>query len=138
MKRSIHKRGATLSDQRGQSMVEFVLILPILLGFIFLMIQGGVAYYDKISMTDAVRVAARAAAVSRSASGGPCAAARTAIQNTVSSSQWSVASGRIVCTPGATVGDPVEIRIDNYPFSIGIGSLKTDGAFSVRARERLE
>jgi Flp pilus assembly protein TadG len=127
-----------ITREHGQSMVEFVIILPLVLGFIFLMIQGGVAYYNKIAMTDAVRVAARAAAVSRTASGGPCAAARTAIQNTISSSQWSEASSRIVCTPGATVGDPVEIRIDNYPFSIGIGSLKTTGAFSVRAQERLE
>jgi Flp pilus assembly protein TadG len=124
----------------GQAMVEFVLVLPFLLGFIFLMIQGGVAYHDKITMTDAVRVGARAAAVNRTTAGGPCAAATTAIQNTLSSSQWDVASTRIECnTPlGVTLGNPIEIKIVGYPFTIGIGALKTDGAFTVRAQERLE
>ena len=119
-------------------MVEFVLVLPFLLGFLFLMIQGGVAYHDKITMTDAVRVAARAAAVNRTT--GACAAASAAIQNTLSSSQWSVASSRIECnTPsGLVLGGPIEIKIVGYPFTIGIGALKTDQTFTVRAQERLE
>ena len=130
----------TVGRDDGQAMVEFVLVLPLLLGFLFLMIQGGVAYHDKITMTDAVRVAARAAAVNRTTAGGPCAAASTAIQNTLSSSQWSVASSRIVCnTPsGAVLGGPIEIKIVGYPFTIGIGALKTDQTFTVRAQERLE
>ena len=119
-------------------MVELVLVLPLLLGFLFLMIQGGVAYHDKITMTDAVRVGARAAAVSRTT--GACAAATTAIQNTLSSSQWGVASSKIECnTPdGLTLGGRVEIKIVAYPFTIGIGALKTDQTFTVRAQERLE
>jgi Flp pilus assembly protein TadG len=134
------RRWRTFVHSDGQAMVELVLVLPLLLGFLFLMIQGGVAYHDKITMTDAVRVGARAAAVNRTTAGGPCAAATTAIQDTLSSSQWSVASGLIQCnTPlGATLGNPIEIKIVGYPFKIGIGALRTDRTFTVRAQERLE
>jgi Flp pilus assembly protein TadG len=135
----MQRRNAIVRED-GQAIVEFVLVLPILLGFIFLIIQGGVAYHDKITMTDAVRVGARAAAVNRTSADGPCTAARNAIEATLSGSQWSTASSLIECnTPlGTGLGNPIEIKIVDYPFTLGIGALKTDSTFTVRAQERLE
>jgi Flp pilus assembly protein TadG len=135
----MHRWNRVVRDE-GQAMVEFVLVLPFILGFLFLMIQGGVAYYNKISLTDAVRVGAREAAVNRTSAGGPCAAALTAVQNTLSASQWAEASSRITCSfpSGSALGNPVEIKITDYPFTLGLGSLTTTGTFTVRAQDRLE
>ena len=50
----------------GQAYVEFALVLPILLLVVMGIIQFGNAFKDYIALTDAVRVGARQAAVSRS------------------------------------------------------------------------
>ena len=46
-------------------MVEFALVVPILLVILFGIIQFGVVYNDYLTLTDATRVGARKAAVSR-------------------------------------------------------------------------
>jgi Flp pilus assembly protein TadG len=47
------------SPQRGQSLVEFSLLLPILLFVLMLLIDGGWALRDQITVTNAVREGAR-------------------------------------------------------------------------------
>jgi Flp pilus assembly protein TadG len=116
-------------------MVEFVVVLPILVTLLLAIWQFGVVFYNYIAITDAARVGARAAAVKRTT--GPCAAASTAIQNTVSATQWSVISSRITCTAGANVGDPVTIGI-TYPFQINILIARPPGTLTASATERLE
>jgi Flp pilus assembly protein TadG len=125
----------------GQSIVEFAFVMPFLVFLLLAITQFGLAFHNYLSITDAARVGARAAAVNRTT--GACTAARTAIQNTVSSEQWSVISSRITCTAGANVGDPVTISI-NYPFSIGLPgffglpAMSISGNMPASARERLE
>ena len=46
-------------DERGASLVEFALVLPILLMFLLGITTGGAAYNKKISITNAVREGAR-------------------------------------------------------------------------------
>jgi Flp pilus assembly protein TadG len=58
------RRGARRED--GQAYVEFALVLPILLLIVMGIIQFGTAFKDYIALTDATRVGARQAAVSRS------------------------------------------------------------------------
>ena len=41
-------------NNRGQSLVVFVLILPILVMFIALLINSGVSYYNKIKITGSI------------------------------------------------------------------------------------
>jgi Flp pilus assembly protein TadG len=52
--------------QEGQAMVEFALVIPLLLLLIFGIIQFGILFNNYLTLTDAVRVGARQAAVSRS------------------------------------------------------------------------
>jgi Flp pilus assembly protein TadG len=131
----------TISSEDGQSIVEFAFVMPFLVFLLLAITQFGLAFHNYLSITDAVRVGARAAAVNRTT--GPCAAATTAIQNTVSSQQWSVISSRITCTAGPNVGDPVTISI-NYPYTIGLPgffglpALSFSGNMPASARERLE
>ena len=99
--------------------------------------QFGLAFYNYLSITDATRVGARAAAVKRTA--GACAAATTAIQNTVSANQWAQVSSRITCTTpdGTDAGDPITVTV-KYPYSIGLPGFSAAGDLTSSATERLE
>jgi TadE-like protein len=60
----MHSRAAFRSE-RGQSLAEFSLVLPILVLLLFGIIQFGITFNNYITLTDAVRAGARTAAVSR-------------------------------------------------------------------------
>jgi Flp pilus assembly protein TadG len=132
-----------LHGDRGQSIVEFAFILPFLVFLLLAIIQFGLAFHNYLAITDAARVGARAAAVHRTSN--PCGAATTAIQNTVSATQWSVISSRITCNPASpgAVGTSYSISI-TYPFTIGLPgmfglpALNTTGTMTASATERLE
>jgi len=126
---------SNLRRSDGQAAVEFAIILPILVLLVLGIGQFGVAFHNYLAITDAARVGARAAAVKRTSS--PCTAATTAIQNTVSTTQWGEISGRITCTAGANVGDPVTITI-KYPYEIGLPGVSASGDLTANAQERME
>jgi Flp pilus assembly protein TadG len=109
----------------GQSMVEFVVILPILAMCFLAIWQCGVAFHNYLALTDAARVGARAAAVNRATTTGACQAAKNAIQSTVSTTQWGVISSRITCTPSAP--GPSEARTQfRSPFPTRSASSSTE------------
>src|SRR5438046_331423 len=54
-----------IRSQRGQTMVEFAMVLPILALLLFGVIQFGITFNNYVTLTDAVRAASRKAAVSR-------------------------------------------------------------------------
>jgi Flp pilus assembly protein TadG len=128
---------AKLQQANGQAFVEFALVLPLLVMLLMGIVQFGLAFHNYLAITDATRVGARAAAVKRTA--GACAAATTAIQNTVSAKQWSTISSRITCTTpdGTDTGDPVKITV-TYPYSIGLPGFSASGDLTANATERLE
>jgi Flp pilus assembly protein TadG len=131
----------SLRGEAGQSMVEFAVVLPILAMLFLAIWQCGAAFHKYIVFTDAARVGARKAAVSRTATGGTCAAAKTAIQNTVSTSQWTndLQSGaRVTCTPAApgAAGTSYTISIA-VPFTITVFFGRT-GTMTASATERIE
>ena len=59
------KNRIDIRNARGQAMVEFVMIVPVLLVVLFGIIQFGIAFKNYVTLTDAVRAGARVAAVSR-------------------------------------------------------------------------
>ena len=63
-------------NERGQTMVEFALVLPILLVLLLGIFQFGIAFNNYVTLTDAVRAGARKAAVSRQASNPSAACSR--------------------------------------------------------------
>jgi Flp pilus assembly protein TadG len=131
-----HKIWSKLKREDGQAFVEFVIVLPLLVFLMLGICQFGLAFHNYLSITDATRVGARAAAVERSAA---CAAATTAIQNTVSDKQWETISTRITCTTpdGTETGDPVKLTV-KYPFKIGLPGFSASGSLTANATERLE
>jgi Flp pilus assembly protein TadG len=135
MKTQTRKIARTLRPNDGQTMVEFVIVLPFLLLLMLGIGQFGVAFHNFLAITDATRVGVRAAAVKRTS--GPCTAARTAIQNTVSATQWATVSTRITCSAGANTGDPVTVTV-SYPYDIGLPGFSAGGDLTANATERLE
>src|SRR5262245_55395871 len=120
MKNWTQQQASRLRPDGGQSIVEFVIVLPFLLMLLLGIGQFGVAFHNYLEITDATRVGARAAAVKRTQK--PCdpgGAAEIAIKSTVSAAQWDTISSRITCTAGANVGDSVTVTV-KYPFKIGL------------------
>ena len=73
------RRRNIIRNERGQTMVEFALVIPILCVVLFGILQFGALYNDYVTLTDATRVGARRAAVSRFES-SPSAATETAMR----------------------------------------------------------
>jgi Flp pilus assembly protein TadG len=126
-----------LRSEDGQGVVEFAFVLPILLALVLGIVQFGIAFNNYLTLTDATRVGARKAAVSRFL-GDSGAAARTAtfasaagldpnrLLVNVSSTSWT--------TPGADVTVSA-----TYPYSIDIlGWVVRAGNLSSSTHERLE
>src|SRR5207237_3139065 len=61
-------RRQLIRDERGQTMTEFAIVLPVLCLLLFGVIQFGILFNNYVTLTDAVRAGARKAAVSRQAS----------------------------------------------------------------------
>jgi TadE-like protein len=51
--------------ESGQAMVEFIIVLPLFFALLWTVVQFGVLFREQLALSDAVRVAARKAAVSR-------------------------------------------------------------------------
>jgi hypothetical protein len=58
---------ALMDNQRGTSAVEFAIVLPLLVVFLFGIIEFGLVFYNKAMVTNASREAARAGIVYRPA-----------------------------------------------------------------------
>lgn len=112
-------------NEKGQSFVEFALVLPFLVFLLLGIIQFGRAWHNYITITDAARVGARAGAVARTTA---CSTATTKIN----SLGVIPAGSSVSCTtPGGLVtGQPLNISI-TYSFSIGL-----PGYFGVPALNR--
>lgn len=130
------RRRHTLRDERGQTMVEFALVLPILLVILFGIFQFGALYNDYVTLTDASRVGAREAAVSRRDSCPSCsaeAAARGSASG-LTPSKLTVSVTATSWTPGGSV--TVEAR---YPYAVNLlGVVVKSGTLKAKTTERVE
>jgi Flp pilus assembly protein TadG len=144
MTRATETTRRRLRKHDGQAIVEFAIVMPFLVFLLFAIFQFGLAFHNYLAITDAARVGARKAAVSRTAA-NTCQEAKNAIQATVSATQWNVIQSRITCspaTPGA-VGTSYTVSI-SYPFSIGLPAIfgspriAYSATMAASATERLE
>ncbi len=122
---------------RGQSMVEFTLILPVLMLMIFGIYQFGQTYSDYIQVTNAARTGGRKALVSRSDTNG-VADTITAAQN---ATWWlNKANMTVTVTPGQpwTTGQTVTVTV-TYPYSISLlGFVAGSGTLKSSTTVRIE
>ena len=129
MKRRIRTR-----DDNDQTMVEFILVLPVLLIVLFGIVQFGITFKDYVTLTDAVRAGARTAAVSRN-SADPTA---DTIARVKSASDLTTASVAVTVTSTWVHGDDVVVT-GKYPYSISLfGVVVASGQLSTTTTERVE
>jgi Flp pilus assembly protein TadG len=117
-------------------MVEFALIVPVLLLVIFGIIQFGILYNDYISLTDATRIGARKAAVSRQTT-DPVGLAEAAVRNAahdLDAAELQIDVEATAWVPGGDV--TVETR---YPYELDIlGIVVASGHLHSSTTERIE
>ncbi|HZQ15497.1 MAG TPA: TadE family protein [Gaiellaceae bacterium] len=115
-------------------MVEFALVLPVLVTIVFVLVQIGLTFNSYLRVTDAARVAARAAAVARFNGQDPCDAAQAAVPAEFRAS--------LQCSfPNSSEqpGNPVEVTItQGWNIDLPLLPLSKSGTLSSSSTERLE
>jgi Flp pilus assembly protein TadG len=141
-------RVRSLHREDGQAIVEFALVLPLLVGLLVGIVQFGIIFNNYETLTDAARVAARKAAVSRFVgdNGASAAAAGMSAASGLNSSNLAITvhacADGTVCPPAAddwtTPGNVVTVTA-TYPYSIKVldWTIKAGNLTSV-TKERLE
>ena len=126
-----------LRNERGQTLVEFALVLPILSLLLLGVIQFGIAFNNYITLTDAVRAGARKGAVGRHLQ-NPQAETTTAVKN--AATDLDLSKLQITVTSNWTQGSDVTVTA-TYPYDIkllGFGVKVTSGRLSSSTTERVE
>jgi Flp pilus assembly protein TadG len=129
--------------QEGQAMVEFALVIPLLLLLIFGIIQFGILFNNYLTLTDAVRVGARQAAVSRTLA-TPVATTTDRVKGAaagldkskleISVDAYNPADGSATWAQGGDVTVTAK-----YPFHINLfGFVVMSGKLTSKTTERLE
>jgi Flp pilus assembly protein TadG len=125
-----------LGAEEGQTMVEFALVVPILLVVLFGVIQFGVVYKDYVTITDASRVGARKAAVSRHEA-SPEGVAEAAVRGSASGLDQTQLGVSVSATAWEH-GEDVTVTA-TYPYEIDLlGLVVASGQLESTTTERVE
>jgi hypothetical protein len=125
-----------LRRQDGQTMVEFALVLPILCVILFAVIQFGVLYNNYVTLTDATRVGARKAAVSRLAA-DPVAATVAKVESAAAGLDPDDLDVSVSATAWEH-GEDVTVAA-TYPYEINLlGFVVASGDLRSETTERVE
>ena len=127
-------------NERGQAIVEFALVLPILMAILLGIIQFGIIFNNYITLTDATRAGARKASVSRFLNDNG-ASAKQAVQDSAQGLDQTVLAPTISVTAApdwSTAGNQVTVTA-SYPYTINIlGWTIKAGNLTSTTKERLE
>jgi Flp pilus assembly protein TadG len=132
-------RRAHIRSERGQALVEFAIVLPILAGLLIGIVEFGLVLSNYVKLTDAARVGARSAIAVRLGGVTPSDAAQTVrdsagdlnqakLSVTVTDPDWSAPGSQITVTA-------------SYPYAIDVPFFDihiADGTLTATAKERLE
>jgi Flp pilus assembly protein TadG len=128
------KRLFFLSD-RGQTMAETAVVLPVLLLLILGILQLGIAFNNYMTLTDAVREGARTAAVSRHYSDR---VSRTVNKVKASSANLDLSKLKISVSSTWEPASDVTVRAE-YPYELKlVGLIVHSGTVSTHTVERVE
>ena len=133
-------RKTDLRSDRGQTMVEFALVVPVLCLVIFGIIQCGILYNNYITLTDATRVGARKAAVSRQTTdpSGPGGVAKAATIKAASGLKTPPLTVVVTAPTGWTPGADVTVEA-TYPYELKLlWFVAASGTLSSKTTERVE
>jgi Flp pilus assembly protein TadG len=131
-------RSTLLREQRGQTMVEFALVLPLLCMILLGIVQFGIVFNDYLSLTDGVRAGARKAVVSRQLA-QPDEVAKAAVRASAVDLDSSKLKIDVKASPGWDRGADVTVTA-SYPYEISLLGLVVfkNGELTSSTTERLE
>jgi Flp pilus assembly protein TadG len=122
-------------NEKGQSMTEFALVLPILAVLLFGVIQFGIVFNNYIQVTDAVRAGARKGAVGRHLQNPEAAVIQTVRDASTNLKQSDL---DVSVTSSFQQGSDVAVTA-TYPYSINLlGLVVKSGRLSSTTKERVE
>jgi Flp pilus assembly protein TadG len=120
--------------ERGQALVEFALVLPILATLILGVIQFGIVFHDYLALADAVRTGARQASVTHDPGAASNAVYNSASELKASDLNVSVASSSATWQTGTDVTVTA-----TYPYDISIlGVVVKSGRLNAKTTDRVE
>lgn len=126
---------AAFHSERGQSMTEFALVLPLMVVLLFGIIQFGLTFNNYISLTDAVRAGARKGAVARHLN-DPVGATIDQVQK--AGTDLDPADLQIDVQSSWNPGDEVKVTA-SYPYAIKLmGITIKAGRMNSTTTERVE
>lgn len=130
------RKNIEIRSERGQTMAEFAIVLPILALLLFGIIQFGILYNNYVTVTDAARAGARKAAVSRHTD--PNDGCDTARSSAATLDQAQLSCAVAVAGPLDRPGADVTVRV-TYPYSIDLmGIAVKSGTLVAVTTERME
>jgi Flp pilus assembly protein TadG len=124
-----------IRNERGQTMTEFALVLPILALLLFGIIQFGITFNNYVTLTDATRAGARKAAVGRQVA-DPVGTAVAAVRS--SAKDLKQVDLSVSVTSSWQPGQDVTVAA-TYPYSISLlGMVVKSGRLRSETTERVE
>jgi Flp pilus assembly protein TadG len=126
-----------MKNERGQTMTEFALVLPILVVLLFGIVQFGIAFNNYVTLTDAVRAGARKAVVSRNQS-DPAGICRDAVLAAAPNLDQTELEKNLSCSSTWAPGSDVTVYAD-YPYDIKLLDwVVFSGRLKTTMKERVE
>jgi Flp pilus assembly protein TadG len=124
-----------IRNERGQTMTEFALVLPILALLLFGIIQFGITFNNYVTLTDATRAGARKAAVGRQVA-DPVGTAVAAVR----SSAKDLKQGDLSVSVSSSWQPGQDVTVAaTYPYSISLlGMVVKSGRLRSETTERVE
>jgi Flp pilus assembly protein TadG len=124
-----------IRNERGQTMTEFALVLPILALLLFGIIQFGITFNNYVTLTDATRAGARKAAVGRQVA-DPVGTAVAAVR----SSAKDLNQGDLSVSVSSSWQSGQDVTVAaTYPYSISLlGMVVKSGRLRSETTERVE
>lgn len=131
------EKRARIRRERGQTMVEFTLVLPIFLLLVFGIAQFGIAFNNYVQLTDAVRAGARFGAPNTCS--GPCSRSGQVVTK-VKASAANLDSSKVNVTVNSTWQTGTDLQVcATYPYAINlIGMVVASGNLNSCTTERVE
>ena len=127
----------TLREERGQTMTEFALVLPILALLLFAVIQFGIAFNHYLTVTDAARAGARQAAVAMYGPDNPATSAEEAARDSAENLDQGEFDVTVTASPGWEKGADVTVTA-SYPYEISLlGVVVSSGDLTSSTTERI-
>jgi len=131
----MQKRQTNIRNERGQTMTEFALVLPILIVLLLGIAQFGIVFNNYVTLTDAARTASRKGAVSRNESDpkGVCEAAGYAAGTGLTRPDFV-----LTCDSNWAPGSDVTVTA-SYPWQISLLWFNVaSGRLNTTMKERVE